>query len=186
MELRAATPADVDGLMEIDATIESTQYLHLEQSGEGLAPAFRLEPRPLREKLIMSNPVEEEHYFLFRQIVTGADEGIALVMEHEQALVASILARVDHGQRVLRVLDLRVDYEHRRQGLGTAMIFNMVQQARELELRAVAAETRTNNFPANQFLLKSSFDIAGVDTRRHSNHDIVKEIATLFWYAALD
>ena len=186
MELRAAVPADLDLLTDIDATIESTQYLHLEHGGEGLAASFRLEPRTMREKLIASNPLDEENRFFFRQVVTGADEGIALVMEHEGALVGSILARVDHLQRVLRVLDVRVDYEYRRQGLGTAMIFNMIQRAREMELRAVAMETRTNNFPANQFLLKSSFDIAGVDTRRHSNHDIVKESATLFWYAALE
>ena len=40
--------------------------------------------------------------------------------------------------------------------------------------------------PASQFLIKSAFDLAGIDTRRHSNHDMVKEAATLIWYAALD
>ena len=29
-------------------------------------------------------------------------------------------------------------------------------------------------------------DLAGVDTRRWSNHDLVKETVTLLWYAALD
>jgi len=172
--------------MDIDATIESSQYLHLEHGGEGLAPSFRLEPRPLREKLIASNPIADEHRFLFRQIMTGTDEGIALVMEHERAIVAAALAQPRYAQRVLDVLDVRVDYDFRRQGLGTVMIYNLIQRAREMELRAVAVETRTNNFPASQFLLKSSFDIAGIDTRRHSNHDMVKESATLFWYAALD
>ena len=29
-------------------------------------------------------------------------------------------------------------------------------------------------------------EMTGVDTHRHSNHDMVKESATIFWYAALD
>jgi hypothetical protein len=66
------------------------------------------------------------------------------------------------------------------------MIYQAIQRAREMEFRAVMAQTRTNNFPANQFLLKSSFDLSGVDTKRHSNHDVVKEAATLIWYASLD
>jgi hypothetical protein len=35
-------------------------------------------------------------------------------------------------------------------------------------------------------LHKLAFEIAGVDTHRHSNHDMVKEAATIFWYAAMD
>ena len=86
----------------------------------------------------------------------------------------------------MRLLDVRVDYDFRRQGLGSAMVYQVIQRTRELELRAISAEARTNNFPANQFLQKLGFDLSGVDTRRHSNHDMVKESATLFWYAALD
>jgi hypothetical protein len=53
-------------------------------------------------------------------------------------------------------------------------------------MRAVAADVRANNIPANQLFLKCAFDLSGIDTRRHSNHDVVKESATLIWYAALD
>ena len=70
--------------------------------------------------------------------------------------------------------------------LATAMIYQAIGKARESELRAVLAHTRTNNFPASRFLIKSGFDLSGLDTRRHSNHDVVKEVATLIWYASLD
>jgi hypothetical protein len=50
----------------------------------------------------------------------------------------------------------------------------------------VHAETLANNLPANQMLRKLAFELAGLDTHRRSNHDMVKEVATLFWYAALD
>src|SRR5256885_13510511 len=186
MQIRPVIPADLDGLREIDGTVESADYLHLEQSGEGMSIGWKLEKRPLREKLIESNPLSDETHFAAKQIATGADEGLALLAEHEELPVGLMIAQPRYDQRTLEVVDLRIDYEHRRQGLATAIIYQAINLARERELRAVMVQTRTNNFPASQFLVKSAFDLAGLDTRRHSNHDVVKEAATLIWYAALD
>jgi ribosomal protein S18 acetylase RimI-like enzyme len=186
MQLRPVTSGDLDALREIDGTIESTEYLHLEQTGEGMQIGWSLQSRPLRQKLIQGNPLADEIWFAAKQIATGADEGIALLAEHEGLPVGLLIAQPQHEARAMQILDLRIDYDHRRQGVATAMIYQLIAAAGEAELRAVAAITRTNNFPANQFLLKSSFDLAGLDTRRDSNHDVVKESASLLWYASLD
>ena len=186
MQIRPVVPADLDALREIDGTVESADYLHLEQSGEGMSIGWKLEKRALRQKLVESNPLSDETHFAVKQIATGADEGLALFAEHENLPVGLMIAQPRYDQRTLEVIDLRIDYDHRRQGLATAMIYQAINFARERELRAVMVQTRTNNFPASQFLLKSSFDLSGIDTKRHSNHDIVKEAATLIWYAALD
>ena len=111
---------------------------------------------------------------------------MALLAEHDDLPVGLVIAQPRHEQQVLEMLDLRIDYDYRRQGVATAMIFEVVRLARDTEFRAVMTQTRANNLPANQFLLKSAFDLAGIDTRRYSNHDIVKESATLIWYASLD
>jgi GNAT superfamily N-acetyltransferase len=186
MQIRPVLPADLDALREIDGTVESADYLHLEQSSEGMNIGWKLEKRQLRQKLIESNPLSDETHFAAKQIASGADEGLALIAEHEDLPVGLLIAQPRYDQRALEVVDLRIDYEHRRRGLATAMIYQTINFARERELRAVMVQTHTNNFPANQFLLKSSFDLSGIDTRRHSNHDMVKEVATLIWYAALD
>jgi ribosomal protein S18 acetylase RimI-like enzyme len=187
MEIRPLTIADLDALADIDGTIESSRYLHVDGAGEGLAASWRMEERPLREKLIASNPVSDELAFLLKQVGGGViDDGVALVAEHEGQVVALSLARVDHTASTLRVVDLRVDYDHRREGLASAMMFQLIQQAQDQELRAVAAESLTNNLPAAQFLEKLGFEIAGLDARKYSNHDLVKEAVTLFWYHALD
>ena len=186
MQIRPAIPADLDRLRDLDATVESTQLLFLERSGAGLSFAWRIEPRPLREKLIDPNALDDERAFALRQVVTGADEGVALVAEHDDQLVAVALAQVEPAHGTMRVLDVRVDYDFRRQGLGTVMAYQIIEHARQQGLRAVVAETRANNFPANQFFQKLAFDLGGFDTSRHSNHDLVKETTTLFWYAALD
>jgi GNAT superfamily N-acetyltransferase len=186
MEIRPVRPADLDRLIDIDGTIESSEYLHVEQSGEGVGTAWKIESRPLRERRIDRNQPSDEATFLMKQVVNGIEDGLALLAEHEQINVATLVARHEPEYRTMRVVDLRVDFEHRREGLGSAMVYQLITEAKSRELRAVATETRTDNSPAAQFLAKCGFDLAGLDVRRYTNHDLVKEAATLFWYASLD
>jgi ribosomal protein S18 acetylase RimI-like enzyme len=184
MELRPAISADLPGVIEIDATIESHRYLHIDRSGEGLNVHWKIEDRPLRERLITTAVLTDDHQFSYRQIVTGIDDGLAQVAEHDGQIVAAMLAqpRLD----VLKLIDLRVDFDHRREGLATAMLYHAIGVAREMQLRAVAAESPANNDPANQLLAKLGFHLAGLDSLRNSNHDLVKEAVTLLWYTTLD
>src|SRR5687768_7414358 len=186
MEIRPVRPADLDDLLEIDGTIESLEYLHLERTGEGLAVAWKLEQRPLREKRIEPNRLDDDQKFILRQVVTGADEGFALLAEHDAQKVALLLAQPQPQHGTLRLIDLRVDYDFRREGLATAFLFQSITEARDKGLRAVTAETLTDNLPAANLLLKCGFDLGGVDAQRRSNHDLVKEAASLLWYVALD
>jgi GNAT superfamily N-acetyltransferase len=186
MEIRPITPADVEGLQEIDGTVQSTQYLHLEQTGEGMNVGWRIEPRVLRQKLIESNRITDETQFVAKQIASGVEEGLALAADHQGVVVAALLALPRYENKTLEVIDFRVDDEYRRQGLALAMMYQAYQRAKDMEFRAVMTQTRTNNFPAGQFLVKCAFDLAGIDTRRYSNHDMVKESATLLWYASVE
>ena len=186
MEIRPVLPGDLDRLIDIDGTIESSDYLHVDQSGEGPAVSWQIEKRPLRERRMERNAPSDETQFLLGQVVTGIEDGLALLADHDQINVAVLVARVEPELRTLRIHDLRVDFEHRHEGLGSAMVYKAIAEARERGLRAVFAETRTDNFPAAQFLLKCGFELAGLDTRRTTNHDLVKEQVTLFWYASLD
>jgi ribosomal protein S18 acetylase RimI-like enzyme len=188
MQIRPITSRDLDTLAEIDGTIESTRYLHLEQqaSDEPSMIGWRLEERSARQKMIEPNRLNDELLFIARQIASGAEEGLALVAEHDDAGVALLLAQRQEPRGTLHIVDLRIDYEHRRQGVGLALMFQAINTARQLEVRAVSAETTTNNFAGIQLLRKLGFELSGVDTRRHSNHDVVKESATLFWYLPLD
>jgi ribosomal protein S18 acetylase RimI-like enzyme len=183
MELRPLKPADLPGVVEIDATTESHRYLHVDRSGEGLNVLWKVEDRPLRERLISALPLGEDLQFLYRQVATGMDEGLAHVAEHDGQIVAAMIAQ-QRGD-VLHLLDLRVDFDHRREGLATAMLYQAIQIAREQQLRAVAAESAANNDPASQLLTRLGFSITGLDSHRHSNHDLVKEAVTLLWYITL-
>jgi len=186
MQLRTVTPVDLDLLTEIDATIESSHYLHVERSGEAMSPGWRLQERPLRERMVRPNPIDDERRLILKMIATGADEGVALLAEHDGLPVALAAAVPDRALSTLRLVDLRVDFDMRREGLGSAMLYAMITSAKESNLRAVTVETTTDNIPAARLLARCGFEIAGLDERRRSNHDLVKEAVTLFWYASLD
>lgn len=182
-------PTDLDALADIDATIESRDYLHLmREVEEGEARgAWRFEERPLAETLIEANRLDDERRFLYRQVVSGLDEGQAIVLEGEDPpLLAAALTRPVVERRVLHLADLRVDYDHRRQGFATAILFRVISEAREGDMRALYVETRANNLPAQSLLRKVGFELGGLDERRHTNHDLLKESATLLWYLPLE
>jgi GNAT superfamily N-acetyltransferase len=190
MEIRGMTAADLDGIRDIDATGESSHYLHVERGGEhggeGLAASWKMEVRPLREKRVNRHALDDEQHFAIRQIVTGAEEGIALAAEHDGHAVAAAVATPDRATGVMRLVDLRVDYDFRRQGLASGLMFQLIQRAREEGFRAVMARTAADDFPSLQLLAKLGFEAAGLDTHFHSNHDLVKESVTLFFYLTLD
>jgi len=187
MQIRAVTGDDLADVLEIDGTVESSAYLHVETNvGDGIKASWLLEERKNRQKLIDPNRLGDDASFFLKQVVARVEEGLALTIEHEETPVALLLARPEVGNGTLRIIDLRVDYDYRRQGMGTALVYQAIAQARELKARAVSAQTLTNNTPAADLLAKCGFELSGVDTRRRTNHDLVKEAVTLFWYAPLD
>jgi GNAT superfamily N-acetyltransferase len=186
MQIRPMTHSDLALLPEIDGTSESGEYLHIEKSGEGLAVSYKAQIRALREKRTHRHALDDEQAFAIRQIVEGINEGLALVVEHDGQPVGAAAAVSDPQTSTLRLIDLRVDFDHRRQGLASAMLFQLISFAREQGLRAVMTTAQADDFPAMQLLAKLNFEPAGLDTHFRSNHDLVKESVVLFFYLATE
>jgi GNAT superfamily N-acetyltransferase len=186
MELRPATPSDLAGVIELDATMESHRYLHVDQSGDGMNWQWKVEDRPLRDRLITPWPLDDNLLYLFKQITGGVEDGMAVVAVHDDQILGLILAQPRADTGVLEVVDLRVEFDHRREGLASAMLFQAIQLAKDLEMRAVLIQTQANNHPLAVLLAKLQFVMSGLDTQRKSNHDLVKEVVTLAWYLSLN
>jgi GNAT superfamily N-acetyltransferase len=185
MEIRPLRPDDVDLLRDIDATSESSRYLHVDESGSGLTLTWRIDERPLREKRTDHHPLADDQLFLARQITSGHLEGLAVGIDYDADLRALLLATFDLDRKLLLINDIRVDLDLRRQGIATALMYQAIQAAHERELRALHAITRSDNIPAATFLARAGFKLAGLDTLRDTNHDLVKEQASLLWYHTL-
>jgi N-acetylglutamate synthase-like GNAT family acetyltransferase len=185
MEIRPMTAADLHAVRDIDATIESAEYLHIHREGEGLSSVWKIELRRFREARTHRQALDDDTAFAIKQMLTGIEEGIALVAEHEGTIAAAAAARPDATAGLMRLLDLRVDFDFRRQGLASGLLFQIIQEARQRDLRAVAAQTMSDHFPSVQILSKLNFELAGFDTQFKSNHDLVKDSVVLFWYLQL-
>jgi len=59
----ARRPADLDRLIDIDGTITSVNYLHVERTGEAVGQSWKLDERPLRSKLIEPNTLDDDTRF---------------------------------------------------------------------------------------------------------------------------
>ena len=179
------TPADLDELDEIDAVVESRDYLHLVRDGQGITSVWKLEQRPLRETRIEPNRITDELRYAYKHVVVGVEEGLAVALEVRGQPVAAAVALVRPELATLDLIDVRVDYDHRRQGMAMAVLFTLIGAARERGLRALHAAVPADNGPAHELLARVGFDLCGFDERRFSNHDLVKEAATMLWYLAV-
>jgi ribosomal protein S18 acetylase RimI-like enzyme len=186
MQVRPLTMDDLIGLIDIDAVIDSAEYLHVERTpAEGFGASFRIERRPLREKVVRATTIDDDLQSRVKLVAGGIEDGLALVAEHDGQLVALIVAQDVPDRGLVEITDLRVDFDHRREGLATAMLYQAINYARDREVRALRVEIPSDNVPACALFAKTGFELTGLDTHRHSNHDLVKEKATLLWYLAL-
>ena len=187
MQIRPLTTADLDLIDEIDATIDSNRYHHVDRVGDGPLTRFSIEDRPLPQRRVESNTLGDDVRFALKQTASGIEDGLALVIEHDGVPIGALLARVAlDDPTLIELVDLRIDFDHRREGLASGLLFQAINFARDAEARAFRATAKTNNAAANALLAKLGFELGGIDTFRSSNHDLVKEQTTLLWYLALN
>ena len=186
MQIRPLQPADLDLIDEIDATLDSATYLHVERHAEGLSARFAIEERPLPTRRIEPMPIGDELRFSMKQIANSIEDGTGFIAEHDGVPIAALLARPSPTNDLVELIDVRVDFDRRREGLASAMLFQLITAARNNEARAIRADVQSTNVPLARLLAKLGFECAGLDTQRHTNHDLVKERSTLIWYLAMN
>ncbi len=193
MTIRPLRHSDLRQLRDIADVITATEYVHVDRVGDGIDTQWRLVLRPVRQPLQLAQGLPEDLAFSLRMLAGAAEddasagaEGIALVAEYDGRLIALAAGETDAARGVLRVLTVRVDEDFRRQGIGLGLAFKLQEWARDHALRALSATTSTANPAAAHFLVKAGYQLAGLDTARESNHDLVKEQVTLLWNHPLD
>ncbi len=199
--IRPMTDADLDDLIEIDGTIDSERYLHVaapeSERDDALTFGWSLEPRDLSERRIEANRLDaktgpgSELMFDYRQVVRGVQEGVALIVEANGQPAGALLARHDPTRRLLLLDDVRVDYDLRREGFGSALLYHLIGLGRQraedqADARAILAAVPAYNEPAHALLAKIDFQPTGLDTARQTNHDLVKEATAILWAFSLE
>ncbi|MCY9545163.1 GNAT family N-acetyltransferase, partial [Paenibacillus alvei] len=78
------------------------------------------------------------------------------------------------------IWELRVSSEYRRRNIGTALMNQVVEMARENGLRAIRLETQNYNVPAIKFYNQCGFMIEGIDLSFYTNTDVENGEVALF------
>ncbi len=74
----------------------------------------------------------------------------------------------------LRVWDIDVAPEHRRKGVGRALIGLCKARAAEIGARRIVLETQTSNLKAIGFYRAMGFSLVGLDASHYTNLDVEK------------
>jgi ribosomal protein S18 acetylase RimI-like enzyme len=90
-------------------------------------------------------------------------------------LVGIIEINFETWNNRLRITECIVFDNHKRKGIGRALINHVIKKAKELHARAIVLETQTSNIPAICFYQACGFSLIGVDLIAYSNTDVEKD-----------
>lgn len=156
----------IDGTFTVDAVLE-------------------IGPPGFGERLVFI-PVEpyEKQYDTEKIDITayiGSNERTAYFAFSQNDMVGQVVLRKNWNQ-IAYVEDIGVDRAFRRQGIGHALVHQMVRWTKEMNLSGIMLETQNNNQAACRFYQAEGFKIGGYDRYLYKgiNND-TNEIA-VFWY----
>jgi ribosomal protein S18 acetylase RimI-like enzyme len=82
----------------------------------------------------------------------------------------------------LWLVDIRVQQDRRRQGIGSALMQWLQNTARERGVRGIALETQASNVPAIRFYQSHGFRIAGFHDRLYTNDTFSADSLAIFLF----
>ncbi len=167
MIIRPATLADINSCLDIDHTCYTDHVWQMKfEAGERkTAVTFDVIRLPRRMKV--------EYPRDLQQLVDDwqlDQEFLVAELDDEVAGYIDVIARP--WTQTAWIVNLAVDAEHRREGLGKALVLHARQWAREQGLRALMAEATTKNYPALCFFQKLGFQFCGFNDYYYTNEDI--------------
>jgi ribosomal-protein-alanine N-acetyltransferase len=108
------------------------------------------------ERLCFAEPWSQKALALLLQ-----DKNLGVVALDEQGMpigYGGLLTVLDEGQ----ITNIAVHPEHRKKGVGKAILEKLISESRLRNIRELSLEVRESNLPAKALYLSHGFDIAGV------------------------
>ena len=181
-------PLEIDHiprLADIRADYISEMCIRVSRTGESGEIGFSLNTESLRE------PFRSQGLSIVRQrdreeiLSRMGAKSLQLVAQDNGRLVALLDAAVESWRRVLKVWNILVDQDCRRQGIGTELLRRASEFAEEKRCRAISLEAQATNWPALNFYLSAGFQVCGVDDHHYTNRDLERKEVALFLYREL-
>ena len=97
-----------------------------------------------------------------------------LILKNEEE-VGVIVLTFHKWNNTLRIEELHIHEQFKRQGYGQELIKFSKGMAQTYKARSIVLETQTLNYPAIHFYMKNGFEIIGFNLTSYSNEDIEKD-----------
>ncbi len=167
MMVKSADLADLNRCLLLDPSFE-TEYvwqMYIEEEERGTTISFRTVklPRPMK----VNYPRPTDH------LVEDWQKGECfLVAEVEGEIAGYLDMTIQAWNQSGWINNLVVAPNHRRQGVGTALLKGAFRWAQEHRLRTITSESQTKNYPAISFYQKHGFLFCGFSDHYYTTNDI--------------
>jgi ribosomal protein S18 acetylase RimI-like enzyme len=151
-------------------TVDSKLILRLED-GE---IRYSIVPLPPSQKRY---PIEDEDYSAY---INNTEQIIFLAFVDGQ-LGGQIILR-KNWNRYASVVDIAVDVQNRRIGIGRELIARAIRWAKDNKLPGIRLETQDNNVAACLFYERLGFKLGGFDQYLYKGIEGIEDEVALYWY----
>jgi ribosomal protein S18 acetylase RimI-like enzyme len=167
MNIRPAQPLDLDVCLTLDPSYETDYVWQMEinRAPGSITLGFRVTRLP-RTMRVAASVVRD---VLLEDLERG--DCFLVAVDHDE-IRGYLDATMDMWKRVGWINHLTVSPEHRRKGVGTALVRAALDWARGRDLDRVIVETQTKNHPATALFQKQGFTFCGFNDRYYSSRDI--------------
>lgn len=129
----------------------------------------RVQPQDIFSVIKIAHESLPERYQpnIFNTFYESFPQGFLIALKHHK--IVGFLIGVKTHDTIAKILMLSVNENHRKQGIGSALLINFLQEMLLQNIRLVNLEVRTNNKIAITFYKKHGFDIQETITGFYQN-----------------
>ena len=167
IEIRPINSEDVKSLKSIDHAGNTTHVWQMERKIDEGQVTINFREIRLPRKVRVEYP--RKLSYLTNSI--SSDETI-LVARLEEITIGYVRVKVLPTINSLSVVDLVVDKDQRRQGVGSALVFAAQEWGIQHGLRRMILETQSKNYAAIQLAQKLGYEFCGYNDHYYENQDI--------------
>jgi ribosomal protein S18 acetylase RimI-like enzyme len=167
MHIYRADLRDLAACLALDASYETDQVWQITLNTDQGGVTARFRPATLPRTMRVAYPGWGQ------ALLVHQERGDLILVASEASEIRGYIDQEDQPDQGLAwIHHLVIAPQHRRQGIGSALLARAIQQARQAEMGQMMTAIQSKNTPAIRFLERNGFKFCGYNERYYRNQDI--------------
>ena len=171
IEILPLLTLNLEEILPIVTGYESTEKYGIEKTESDEQTEFNIRLVPL-EQPHSSSFSEDFNAEDYQRFLGFLPMGFSFGAYHRGRLVAFAISESILWNNSLRIWEFQVMQEYHRQGIGRALMTQVVEKAIHDKFRIVYLETQNTNVKAIRFYRALGFSLDAIDLSFYTNHDV--------------